>query len=58
MCRTLIEDLEMKFVSAKIIPQMLTQEQKENCLSVASECLACAEMKFIYSIIKCDLNPY
>ena len=32
--RMLTEDLNMKCVSAKLVPQLLTQNQKNNCLNV------------------------
>jgi hypothetical protein len=37
------EDLGMRLVLAKFILWLLTQKQKENCLSVASDLLECVE---------------
>jgi hypothetical protein len=39
----LTENLGMIHVSAKFIPQLLTQEQKENCLFMSSDLLECAD---------------
>jgi hypothetical protein len=36
MSRHFIEDLGVEHASAKFIPQLLTEEQEENCLSVTS----------------------
>jgi hypothetical protein len=37
------KDLDMRCASGKFVPQLLTQELEDECLSVASDLLECAE---------------
>jgi histone-lysine N-methyltransferase SETMAR len=52
----LTQDLGMRRVSAKLVPQLLTQDQMEHCATACSELLQCAEndVTFLPSIITGD----
>jgi hypothetical protein len=57
MCQAILtEDLKMRRVSMKFVPSVLTFEQKEHCLSVATNLLQEAEtdQNFMEGIITGD----
>ena len=50
----LTEKLQMCHVSAKFMPHLLTDDQKENCVDISQELLASANENFLKNIITGD----